>query len=62
MWPSRLWSRLAERLVPTAAGQPYKCRRCGERFEVEYHRCPTCDGPRVERVDWDRFGFSLDEL
>lgn len=28
----------------------YECRGCGDRFVVEYHVCPSCDGFRVERI------------
>jgi ribosomal protein L37E len=33
-----------------ASERPFACRGCGERYEVEYHTCPACDGFSVERL------------
>lgn len=30
--------------------EPYECRTCGERYELEYYVCPECDGFSVERL------------
>ena len=29
---------------------PYECQGCGERFSLQHHCCPSCDGYSIERV------------
>jgi len=29
--------------------EPFVCCSCGERYEVEFHTCPECEGFSVER-------------
>lgn len=36
----------------TESPLPYECQQCDSRFDVQHHRCPECDGCRVERVAW----------
>ncbi|WP_162991529.1 hypothetical protein [Halostella salina] len=51
--------RLVERLrrivgdsTDGSDSQPYQCLNCGESFQLQRQRCPTCGGYRIERAAW----------
>jgi len=47
-----LLGRLAGIFTREQASFPYECQACGERFSVQHHCCPSCDGYSIERITW----------
>ncbi|AEN05128.1 hypothetical protein Halar_1383 [halophilic archaeon DL31] len=43
---------MGEWLLPSEQSESeFECRRCGGRYEVQFHVCPCCGGFSVDAVD-----------